>query len=280
VAWSLAVLGRSLAGGGVSTTSGSGADNGQLPYEEHGQGEPTLLITGSGFGPRSWGEFGDLLAVRRRVISYGRRGFTAAAPGPAEHMRINADDAESMLQRVEAVPADVVGWSGGGLVALALAIEHPSSCRSLLLIEPSVHGLRAVTFSALAMTLRATAVKLARDQRAATDLAYRWTFAYRGEDRSAWAEMPAEWREDVLSHAESVAAEQDQEVSLRYPCRDDLRRLDLPVTIVVGERSQPYFHRIAQRLARILPDARAHSVSGACHAVHIDAPAEVAGFVS
>jgi pimeloyl-ACP methyl ester carboxylesterase len=274
------VLGRSFAGAVVNATSSSGADIVKLPYEEHGRGEPTLLITGSGFAPSSWGEFGDLLAARRRVISYNRRGFTRAAPEPAEHMRVNADDAESVLRRAEALPADVVGWSGGGLVALALAVEHPSACRSLLLIEPSIHGLRAVTLSALAMTLRATVVKLARDQRAATDLAYRWTFAYRGADRNAWAEMPSEWREDVLSHAESVAAEQDEEVSLRYPSRDDLRRLDLPVTIVIGERSQPYFHRIARRLARILPDARAHSVSGASHAVHIDAPAEVAGFVS
>ncbi len=273
------MLGRSFAGGGVSATSSSEDDNAQLPYEEHGHGGPTLLVTGSGFGPDSWGEFGNLLAARRRVVSYDRRGFTPAAPEPAEHMRVNADDAESVLRRAQALPADVVGWSGGGLVALALAVEHPRACRSLLLIEPSVHGLRSVTLSALAMTLRATVVKLARDQRAATDLAYRWTFAYRGEDRNSWEVMPSEWREDVLSHAKAVAAEQDLEVSLRYPSRDDLRRLDLPVTIVIGERSQPYFHRIARRLSRILPNARTHSVSGASHAVHIDAPAAVADLI-
>ena len=271
--------GRSSVGVGVSATSSSGSDSRQLPYEELGQGEPTLLVTGSGFGPRSWGEFGRLLAARRRVISYDRRGFTPAAPEPAKHMRVNAHDAESVLRRAEAVPAHVVGWSGGGLVALALAVEHPSACRSLLLIEPSVHGLSAVTLSALAMTLRATAVKLARDQRAATDLAYRWTFAYRDEDRNAWEAMPPEWREGVLLHTDAVAAEQDLEVTLRYPPRNAMRSLDLPVTIVIGERSQPYFHRIARRLSRILPNARTHSVSGASHAVHIDAPAEVASLV-
>jgi hypothetical protein len=38
------------------------------------------------------------------------------------------------------LPADVVGWSGGGLAALALAVEHRAAVGSLPLLEPSVHG--------------------------------------------------------------------------------------------------------------------------------------------
>jgi pimeloyl-ACP methyl ester carboxylesterase len=210
------------------------------------------------------------------VIAYDRRGFTPAAPEPAGNMREHAADARSVLERAEALPADVIGWSGGGLVALALAVEHSTACRSLLLIEPSVHGLRAVTLSAIGMTLRAQFAKLRGGQRAATDLAYRWTFGYRGLGRNAWEEMPDEWREDVLSHADAVAAEQDEEVSLGYPSKAQLRQLELPVTIVVGERSQHYFHRIARHLMRVIPQARFHSIRGASHAVHLDSPAEVA----
>jgi pimeloyl-ACP methyl ester carboxylesterase len=242
---------------------------------ELGQGRPILLVPGSGFGARNWGEFGSSLAAHRRVIAYDRRGFSASAPEPAESMRVHADDARSVLERADAVPAEVVGWSAGGLVALALAFEHPGACRSLLLIEPSIYGLRAVTVSALWMTMRARAIRLVRGQRAATDLGYRWTFAYRGLGRSAWDEMPSDWREQVLSHAAAVAAEESKETSLSYPPRDPLRDLDLPATIVVGERSQPYFRRIARDLGRLLPDARLHTVPEASHAVHLDAPEEV-----
>jgi pimeloyl-ACP methyl ester carboxylesterase len=213
------------------------------------------------------------------VIAYERRGFTPAAPEPAEDMRVHAADARSVLERADALPADVVGWSGGGLVALALAVEHPAACRSLLLVEPSVHGLRAVTLSAVWMTVRARAAKARGGQRAATDLAYRWTFTYRGLDRNAWMEMPEEWREGVLAHADAVAAEQDEEVSLRYPSSAQLRALELPVKIVIGERSQRYFHRIARHLERQLPQSRLQSVSGASHAVHLDAPEKVAGIL-
>jgi pimeloyl-ACP methyl ester carboxylesterase len=245
---------------------------GGLASEERGKGEPVLLVPGTGFGAHTWGAFGDLLATRRRVIAYDRRGFTAQAPEPAESMRVHAEDARSVLERAGAVPADVLGWSAGGLVALALAVEHPATCRSLLLIEPSLYGLRAVTLSALGMALRARAVRARRGQRAATDLAYRWTFAYRGRGRDAWEEMPGEWREQVLSHATAVAAEETHETSLRYPPRAALRALDLPVTIVVGERSQPYFHRIASHVQRLVPGARLRSVPEASHAVHLDAP--------
>ena len=239
-----------------------------------------LLIPGTGFGVQSWGEFGDMLAARRRVIAYERRGFTSAAPEEAEDMRVHAADAHSVLERAGAVPANVVGWSGGGLVALSLAVEHPAACQSLLLIEPSVHGLRAITPSAIGMTLRARAAKLRGGQRAATDLAYRWTFAYRGLGRNSWEQMPEDWREGVLSHADAMAAEQPHEVTLRYPSRADLARLDLPVTIVVGELSQAYFHRIAKRLRRLLPHAEVFSVLGASHAVHLDSPSEVTELVA
>lgn len=253
---------------------------GELPYEERGSGEPFLLVPGTGFGPTSWGEFGDLLAARRRLIAYERRGFTRAAPKPAEDMRVHAADANSILDRAGALSADVVGWSGGGLVALALAVEHPDAGRSLLLIEPSVHGLRAITASAVMMTLRARIAKLRCGQRAATDLAYRWTFTYTGLGRNAWDEMPAEWRDGVLDHADAVAAEQSQEVTTSYPASDQLRALDLPVTIVVGERSQQYFHRIAHHLLRLVPEARLRLIRGASHAVHLDSPGEVAALVN
>jgi 3-oxoadipate enol-lactonase len=274
------VFGRSCAGAGGSATTASGAHYGQLPYEERGRGAPVLLIPGTGFGTASWGDLGELLVASRRVIGYERRGFTPAAPESAEDMRVHAADARSVLERAGALPADVVGWSGGGLVALALAIEHPAACRSLLLVEPSVHGLRAVTLSAVGMTLRARVAKLRGGKRPATDLAYRWTFAYRGLGRNAWDEMPDGWREGALSHADAVAAEQDKEVSLRYPPRRDLAKLDLPVEIVVGDSGQPYFHRIARHLERLIPSAAVHSIPDASHAVHLDAPDAVAALIA
>jgi pimeloyl-ACP methyl ester carboxylesterase len=42
--------------------------------------------------------------------------------------------ARALLQQLNAVPATVVGWSGGGLIALDLAIKTPELARNLVLI--------------------------------------------------------------------------------------------------------------------------------------------------
>jgi hypothetical protein len=64
--------------------------------------------------------------------------------------------------------------------------------------------------------------------------------------------MPDEWRAGgalaCRGSRRGAGAEQDEEVSLRYQSRRDLAKLDLPIDIVVGDRSQPYFHRIARHL--------------------------------
>jgi pimeloyl-ACP methyl ester carboxylesterase len=97
----------------------------ELPFTEHGIGDPVLLIPGTGFPASAWDRFEQLLAADHRVISYERRGFTGAAPQPAENIGAHAEDAVSILRRANAIPADVIGWSGGGLVALALASNTP-----------------------------------------------------------------------------------------------------------------------------------------------------------
>jgi pimeloyl-ACP methyl ester carboxylesterase len=179
------VHGHSCASAGVSTTTDSGAHDRQLPYEERGRSEPVLIIPGTGFGTASWGDFGELLAARRRVIIYERRGFTPATPEPAEDMRAHAADARSVLERAGTLPADVVGWSGG---RPRRTDARDRASRRLSLPAPGrALGARpgAVTLSAVGMTLRARFAKLRGGQRAATDLAYRWTFAYRGRGRNA-----------------------------------------------------------------------------------------------
>jgi pimeloyl-ACP methyl ester carboxylesterase len=123
------------------------------------------------------------------------------------------------------------------------------------------------------MTLRgAQAMRLLHGQRAATDLTYRWTFTRHGHRRSSWDDMPDDWREHVLTYAAAVAAEQNQETSLRYPPRRALTAVDQPTTIVIGQHSPSYFHHIAHRLDRLLPRTQLRSVPNAGHAVHLDAP--------
>jgi len=58
-----------------------------------------------------------------------------------------------------------------------------------------------------------------------------------------------------------------------------LGELDLPVTLVAGERDQK-FVSIAEQMARLIPGARVEIVPGAGHAVHLEAPDAVAAVLA
>ena len=77
-----------------------------------------------------------LLATSHRVISYDRRGFgrtDVPPPRAKKYLRRHSDDLALLARELGAVPATLVGWRWGALVALGTAIHHPSLVRDLVL---------------------------------------------------------------------------------------------------------------------------------------------------
>ena len=125
-----------------------------IEYEEQGSGEPLLLIMGLGAQLIDWPQdFVDLLVEKGfRVIRHDNRDaglsteFTGKPPtlrqaamaalfrrAPRAEYTLNemADDAAALLDTLEIDSAHVVGASMGGMIAQALAINHPAKVRSL-----------------------------------------------------------------------------------------------------------------------------------------------------
>jgi pimeloyl-ACP methyl ester carboxylesterase len=110
----------------------------RLYVEEHGDGEPLLLIEGLGQSMWAWREQIPVFAQRFRVIAYDTRG-TGRSPVPREPYRIPdlADDAAAIL---DGRAAHVVALSMGGYVALTLALARPEVVRSLVLVGTGAGG--------------------------------------------------------------------------------------------------------------------------------------------
>lgn len=125
-----------------------------LEYVEQGSGDPLLLVMGLSGQLIDWPqEFVDLLAEQGfRVIRFDNRdsGLSTEMPGPAPTMgdlakalvfkrKLSseylvsdmADDAIGVLDALGIESAHVVGMSMGGMIAQAMAIQHPSRVRSL-----------------------------------------------------------------------------------------------------------------------------------------------------
>ena len=107
-----------------------------LYYDEHGEGDPLVLLHGGIHAGEIFGAILPALSAGRRVITVDLQGHGHTAdidrPLRAELM---ADDIAALLDNLGLEQADVMGYSLGGLVALRLAIQHPARVRRLVLVS-------------------------------------------------------------------------------------------------------------------------------------------------
>lgn len=132
----------------------------------------------------------------------------------------------------------MVGWSGGGVIALDLAASFPDCVAALVLAEPAVHLTTHPTRAALAMEARFGFHRyVRRDPAAAALTMYRWASGYKTGGNTFDA-LPEEWREQMLANAPATLREMDQMIH-PYPTRAAIRSIVCPVTVIEGDLSDP-----------------------------------------
>jgi pimeloyl-ACP methyl ester carboxylesterase len=249
----------------------AGINGANLYYEERGSGRPLLLVHGTGAYADVWSPVLDGLARSYRVIAYDRRGFARSSSAPRGRLADHGRDAAALLDALGASPATVVGWSGGGVIALDLAATVPDCVAELVLAEPAVHLITHPTRAALAMAARSAIQRyLRRDAAAAALTMYRWASGYK-TGGNAFDAFPEAWREQMLAHAHTTLREMDQMIR-PYPTRAAIRSIACPVTVIEGDLSDPAFATADAFVMRLLPQARMVSLPGAAHMLHVDQP--------
>ena len=104
-------------------------------YEIHGSGRPLVLIHGAFGTAEGWGSFLPTLAKTQQVIvvELQGHGHTGDIDRPLSFAQM-AKDIASLLEQLEIKEADVFGYSMGGGVAFALAIQRPDLVRRLAVL--------------------------------------------------------------------------------------------------------------------------------------------------
>jgi pimeloyl-ACP methyl ester carboxylesterase len=111
-------------------------------YDEHGSGDPLVLLHpgGAGVDARAWGPNLDALAARFHVYTPERRGHgrTPDVDGPITFEAM-AQDTIAFLERVVGGPADLAGCSDGATVALHVAAVRPDLVRRMAVVAGPAH---------------------------------------------------------------------------------------------------------------------------------------------
>ncbi|MGW5673186.1 alpha/beta fold hydrolase [Micromonospora sp. NPDC003776] len=108
----------------------------RLWYELHGAGKPLVLLHGGYGSVEMFAPMLPAFAARRRVIAVDLQGHgrTADVDRPLRYESM-ADDVAALLRHLDVPPADLLGYSLGGGVALRTAIQHSALVRRLVLVS-------------------------------------------------------------------------------------------------------------------------------------------------
>ncbi|ACZ92000.1 alpha/beta fold hydrolase [Streptosporangium roseum] len=107
-----------------------------LYFEEHGSGEPLVLLHGGIGAGEMFAPILPALAERRRVILVDLQGHgrTADVDRPLRP-ELMADDIVALIKHLGLARADMMGYSLGADVALRATVQHPHAVRRLVLVS-------------------------------------------------------------------------------------------------------------------------------------------------
>jgi 3-oxoadipate enol-lactonase len=243
------------------------ADTPPLFVRETGTGATVLLIHGTGCDADFWGDAYERLGGHRHVIAYDRRGYSRSGPLPTGDQGLHADDAARIIRERSSEPVTVVGWSMGGIIALCLAVRHPSLVSGLVLQEPPLYARRDPGWDILRKIVPiVTLSKMGMKVRAAERFS-RWTY---GSGGTGYDDFPRPWREAVRKNASSVCMEIDGGTGESVLKSEDLEQIQHPALGLIGERSLPYYRRAMDRVRAHIPQLEIREIPGGNHAMHID----------
>lgn len=172
----------------------------------------------------------------------------------------------------EQQPADVLGWSLGGLVALHLAHRHPHKVRKLcltasfakFLAEPDYpEGLSNPALGKMITLFRQDYQKYMRQF-------LELQFLYAKAARPLMERVLP----DIVKHGTPAALETALNALSAADARALLPEIQQPVLLIYGDKDSITPPRMGDYLARHLPNAEMHTIPQAAHAPFLSHPAQ------
>jgi 3-oxoadipate enol-lactonase len=240
----------------------------QLYVEEHGRGEPLLLVEGLGQSMWAWREQVPVFAERFRTITYDTRG-TGRSAVPTEPYRID-DLAEDAADVLAGRTAHLVALSMGGYVALTLALARPELVRSLVLVGTGAGGPERVPREQWVRDAYAAATGLPYDEYGRRTLPMTFSGSWAERNRKRFEEILAA-RGEHPTPAETLDAHIN--ACYGYYARGcEVERIDVPALVVHGDEDLIVPVENGRMLASRLPNARYVELPRVGHNVPLEVP--------
>ena len=251
-----------------------------LHYEEHGSGDPVVLIHGFGASLYSWRFLAPALAQQHRVVCVDLQGF-GQSPKPADgkySIHDHVGMVSNFIRARDLSGATLIGHSFGGGVALLLALrlagEATYAPKRLILIDNVAYRqhlplfVRVLQSRTGALVVRALPAKLLA--RHVLELAY-FDDDKIPEDAVAEYARPLDaqgGRNALARTARGIIPADIDDLTPRY------RDLRIPTLILWGRQDEIVPIAIGERLHRAIEHSRFFVVERCGHIPHEECPGE------
>ncbi|MEV6689997.1 alpha/beta hydrolase [Micromonospora sp. NPDC051196] len=242
-----------------------------LYYEDHGSGQPIVLIHGFPFNGATWEKIsGPLLAAGYRVITYDRRGFgNSAQPTIGYDYDTFAADLDVLMTELDLRNAILVGHSmGTGEVTRYLGAYGSDRVDRAVLLAPLAPYLKQAPDNPEGVdpSLFEGFKQAIIDDRFAYLTQFCNNFFNYDENRGTLVSDEAYRAHWEIGARASAIATHDCVDAWLTDFRGDVSRIDVPVLIVQGDKDMvlPY-PKTGQRLQPMLSDSRLVTLKGAPH---------------
>lgn len=244
----------------------------ELYYEEHGRGEPLVLVPGFGTGAWIWYRQVPAFAERFRTIVFDPRGV-ARSGGRDEPltMRRFADDVAALLGALGVEGAHVLGASFGGFVAQEFALAHAALARSLVLCCTSFGGAGHRPPSAETLAAIASTKGLNTEERVRENLLLAFSPGFaagHAEEVERVTRLRAENPVPEYAYLRQLQA------AVAFDAASRVGGIKSRTLVITGDADVIVPHENSLNLAAAIPGAELRVVEGGSHAFFIERPEE------
>jgi 3-oxoadipate enol-lactonase len=246
----------------------------KLYYEDNGNGPQTIVFGHSLlFSCRMFDAQVEALKNRYRCVTFDFRG-----QGQSEVTRDGYDmdtlsaDAAALIEKLNCTPCHFLGFSMGGFVGLRLAIRHPELLHSLILVdtsadpEPKENLLKYRMLTIIARWIGPWAV-------AGQVMPIMFANTFLNDPKRA--ELRKKWRQYLISNHKVGVARAVTGVITRQAVYDQLKKIDIPTLIIVGEQDIATVPEKSKRLHESISKSKMVTIPNAGHMSPVEEPEAV-----
>jgi len=244
---------------------------GRLFYTVAGSGEPLILIHGNFNDHGIWNEQASALASHYQCIRYDLRGYGRSSTPTSTFS--NVEDLKALVDKLGLGQVTLLGSSSGGSVAIDFSLAYPELVRALILVAPSIQGIKYPISMMWHGTKNFINTRL-KGQKKAIELFLANSFWHYYFPSDTKGEARLKVVQNASNSANFCRFSPKLSLAPKPYAFDRLHELNIPALIIVPELDHPFNVRTANAVHGKIENSTKITMQGCSHLPFAEEPEE------